>query len=867
MAALAAGFVISGAIALYFAPFPTDLTLGHLIVLVSGWIVAWGGSYGLIHGREREVDPLILPIAALLTGWGLLLQARLAPTFMLRQVLWLILSCAAMTALVLTRKLSRVLRRYRYTLLTAGIFLLAATLVFGVNPSGFGQRLWLGARGIYIQPSEILKLLLVIYLASYLSERRDLVKAKSEGKSRGLIVLGPMLAMVGLALLLVGWQQDLGAALLFYLTFATMIHLAWGKPIYTLLSLLLFIPVVVAGSILSTRVAHRISIWLNPWAPEQADRAFQILQSLFALANGGLFGQGLGQGVPTLIPAVHTDFVFSALVEEFGLVGGIALILCLTALAQRGIRLARRSPSAFESLLAGGLTALISIQSWVIIGGNIKLVPITGVTLPYLSYGGSSLLTMLIVTGILLNLSAPHPPPLKLSLSPQTTPLPSVTVGHLGKGLLTMMLSLAIGSGVWSLARASRLNTYPSNPRPILQEARIQRGDIRDRNGDLLAGIAVDRAGYVERTYPVPEAAPVIGYVSIEHGTEGIESVCDARLRGEVNRTDWEQAVDRVLHREPRGKNVRLTIDAELQSLAQERMQGREGAVVLIDARTGDVLVMASAPTYASGSVAEDWESLRSADDAPLLNRATQGLTQPGMILAPIILERAWAHGYAGSPPQPLTSTIQINGDEIGCASAPETTSWRSALASQCPAPLARIGEALGPEIISDAFAAWGLSQSPQFALPAVSGEYNPTSVNAAEESIGQGSLLVTPLQAVRIIATLANDGKRVALHVIEEPSTGCDIEEPNDTQQVITAENAARLIDILPRHDRSIGLVEHALAGPDRVQSWFLGLNSERVPRYAVAILISQEKPSDEVIEIGEMLLERVTTDPTTIP
>jgi cell division protein FtsW len=382
MLVLAALFVVSGAVTLYAAPFPTNLTLGHLIALVSGWGIAWGGCYALLRWQSRRVDPLILPIAALLTGWGLLLQARLAPPFMLRQIIWLMLGCTAMTLLTLTRKLSRFLRRYRYTLLTAGILLLAATLVFGVNPSGFGQRLWLGLRGVYVQPSEILKLLLVVYLAAYLSERRDLIQAESEGQSLWLIVLGPMLVMVGLALLLVGWQQDLGAALLFYLTFATMIHLAWGKPIYTLLSLLLFIPVVVAGYILSARVAHRISIWLNPWAPEQADRAFQILQSLFALGAGGLFGQGLGQGVPTLIPAVHTDFVFSALVEEFGVTGGIGLILSLAALAQRGIRLARRSSSTFESLLAGGLTALLCIQSWVIIGGNVKLIPITGVTLP-----------------------------------------------------------------------------------------------------------------------------------------------------------------------------------------------------------------------------------------------------------------------------------------------------------------------------------------------------------------------------------------------------------------------------------------------------------------------------------------------------
>ena len=863
MALLAGLFVISGAVTLYFAPFPTSLTIWHLIVMVTGWFLAWGGSYVIINKRVEDIDPLILPIAALLTGWGLLLQARLAPSFMLRQVLWLILGCTAMAALTVTRKLSRLLRRYRYTLLTAGILLLAATLIFGVNPSGVGQRLWLGVQGVFIQPSEILKLLLIIYLAAYLSERRDLIRAESEGQSLWLMVLGPMLAMVGLALLLVGWQQDLGAALLFYLTFATMVHLAWGKPTYTLLSLLLFTPVVVVGYVVSARVAHRISIWLNPWAPEQADRAFQILQSLFALGAGGLFGQGLGHGVPTLIPAVHTDFVFSALVEEFGLAGGIALILCFAALAQRGVRLARQSSSAFESLLAGGLTALIVIQSWVIIGGNVKLIPITGVTLPYLSYGGSSLLTTLTVTGILLNLSAPHSPPLNLSLSPKTTHPPSITVGHLGKGLLAMMLSLAVASGLWSVGQANRLNNYPSNPRPILEEARIRRGSILDRNGKALASISVGPAGYVERTYPVPEAAPVTGYTSLEYGSEGIESVCNARLRGDDALTAWDEAVNRLLHRESSGQNVRLTLDADLQVLAQESMRGLEGAAVLIDARTGAVLAMTSSPTYDPGSVAEDWESLRSADDAPLLNRATQGLTQPGMIVAPIILAETWSQGYADSPPPPLTLRVPINGEEVGCKEEPTTTSWQSALASQCPAPLAQIGKELGGDELSRAFDTWGLLDPPEFALPTVASEYDPSTIDASAEAIGQGSLLVTPLQAVRLIGVLANQGEMPALHLIQSSTSGCDLEESGAPRRILTPNRAEEILSTLPHFNRSVGLLEHALAGTDRVQNWYLGLNSERVPRYAVAVLISEEKSSDKAMEIGEMLLQQVVDQP----
>ncbi len=851
-------FVILGAVTLYFAAPTPALTPWHLVALVLGWGLAWGASSTLLRKRLPSADLFILPVVSLLTGWGLLVLARLAPSFLLRQILWLGISCGALCVVALLPTLPRLLRRYRYTVLAAGLLLLGATFFFGVNPSGYGQQLWLGGYGIYYQPSELLKLLLVIYLASYLSDRRDMLQQKSGGRALWMATLGPMLMMVGLALLLLGWQQDLGGALLFYLTFVAMLYLAWGKGWHVAVSLLLFAPVAVAGYMLSSRVALRVSIWLNPWTPEQADRAFQILQSLFALSAGGLFGEGLGQGLPTLIPAVHTDFVYAALVEEFGLTGAVGLTILLGLLIYRGIVLAQKAEAPFESLLAGGIAALFAIQTWVITGGNAKLIPITGVTLPFLSYGGSSLLTVFVATGLLLNLSAPHPEPITLSLVTPNTPPLQKTAGRLGRALLLLLTSVVIITGVWSVLRADELRSYLTNPRRILAESRIQRGRILDRNSILLADITVDEAGYVTRTYPVPEAAPVVGYTTLQYGDAGIEAACDARLRGETGRTPWQNIQAGLLHQVPIGREVRLTIDARLQQTAQQLLKDYQGAAVLVDARTGEILALAASPIYDPSTVEENWESLYDAPDAPLLNRATQGLAQPGAILQTVLLEAALQESASSTPEQSLVAPVIINGETLTCAQIPTDNTWKSALTAGCPVPFAALGTQLGMAHLAENFALWGLTDAPVLEIPAVAAEWDPTSADVLREAVGQGNLLVTPLQMVSVAATVGNGGERTTLQLLAKPLAGCTTPATADSIRVTTTEIAAQILDLWPRYGEVVGHIGDALAGPNRTQTWFIGLNSAKVPRYAVAVLIDNAPQRQIPAQIGKQLLEQ---------
>ncbi|MGC9348769.1 MAG: FtsW/RodA/SpoVE family cell cycle protein [Anaerolineae bacterium] len=859
--ALAALFVGTGAVTLHLAPFPRGLESWQLIVMVGGWIVAWVGSYIVLDRRLADFDPLIVAFTAMLTGWGLLLQARLAPALLVKQVIWLLLGAAAMCTVASVPTLTRMLRRYRYTILTAGLVLLGATLVFGVNPSGFGQELWLGAFGIYLQPSEPLKLLLVIYLAAYLADKREMPSASGEGQPIWMAVLGPMAAMVGVALLLLGWQQDLGAALLFYLTFVTMVYLAWGKAWYVALGLVLFIPVALLGTYLSSRVALRVSIWLDPWAPEQADRAFQILQSLFAFGAGGLFGEGLGQGSPGLIPAVHTDFVYAAIVEEFGLVGALSFIFLVAAYAYRGIRAAQNAESAFEALLGGGIAALVAVQTWVIAGGNAKMIPITGVTLPFMSYGGSSLVTMLGATGLLLNLSAPHPPPLTLSLNPQTQPSVQGSAVRLGRALLLLLSSLAVVSGSWSILRAAELQQYPTNPRYILSEARIRRGKILDRNAEVLADIEIDDEGYVTRTYPVPEAAPVVGFATFEYGTDGIEAVCADRLRGEVDQTPRSALEQQLLHRDPVGRDVRLTIDSRVQRRAQQLIEGTAGAAVVLDTHSGEILALASSPIYDPATVAERWAELRQAPNSPFLNRATQGLAQPGTVLQPLLLTSAWQINPGLSPAEPISRPVSLDGMTWTCAAQPAQATWQSALASACPYPFIAIAEDMDDETFTRVLETWGLLDPPAVTLPTVAADLEPANLSPTVEALGQGDLLVTPLQMAGAVAVLGNDGVRPPLQLLPSPLEGCVIPraEAAEGERVIDAEAVDQILSSLPRFDGAAGHLGTSLAGPDRHQAWFVGLNSPSLPRYGVVVFIDQVDRPQRAAEIGTELLRWV--------
>lgn len=402
---LAAAFVLLNGLAL-------SLALSGAVRWQHLWgPMVWAGLVAIAHGVLNRYKPthdaLLLPLVGLLTGWGLVLQDRLAANFLPRQILWLALGMAAMLATAVLPRNLRFLRRYRYTWLTFGLLLLAATLLFGVNPSGFGATLWLKIPllgRVFFQPSELMKLLLVIFLGSYFAERESLLQTR-QGLFGTLPYLAPLLLMWGFCVVLLVWQRDLGAATLFFLVFLLLLYLASAEKRYLWIGLGLLAVAGIFAYFLFDVVALRVDAWWNPW-PDAAGRAFQIVQSLYALAAGGLTGTGVGQGFPGYIPVVHSDFAFAAIGEEWGLIGSLGIVACFLLLVHRGLHIAMQARRPFHFYLATGISLLFAAQSFLIMAGVVKLLPLTGVTLPFVSYGGSSLLVSFVMVGLLLFLSA-----------------------------------------------------------------------------------------------------------------------------------------------------------------------------------------------------------------------------------------------------------------------------------------------------------------------------------------------------------------------------------------------------------------------------------------------------------------------------
>ena len=305
----------------------------------------WVGLIWLIHRqlshRLPERDPILFPIAALLTGWGLLSIWRLSAGLGLRQSAWLLVSGLVIILALRFNSLppgGRILiylRKFKYIWLTSGLLLTAATLILGTNPMGGGPRLWLGCCGFYFQPSELLKLLLIIYLAAYLADRQ----VSPNPPSRLLPLLTPTLIMTSLALLLLIFQRDLGTAALFLVLYAIIVYAGTGDFRVLIFSFVMLILAVVVGYVLFDVVKLRVDAWINPWL-DPSGRSYQIVQSLLAVANGGLIGRGPGMGSPSLVPIAQSDFIFAAISEETGLLGALAILGLLALFVNRSIRLA-----------------------------------------------------------------------------------------------------------------------------------------------------------------------------------------------------------------------------------------------------------------------------------------------------------------------------------------------------------------------------------------------------------------------------------------------------------------------------------------------------------------------------------------------
>ena len=360
-----------------------------------------------VRWRLPAADPLLLPVAATLAGLGQLMTSRLEPALGPRQGIWVLAGLASLAGVSLLPSPAR-LRRYRYTWASLGFLLLVLALIFGSDPNGSGARLWIVLGPLNFQPMELVKLLLVVFLAAYLEEYRELLALA--GRRLGPVwlppvpYLAPMLLMVGLVLAVLFWQRDLGPALLLFSVMLAMLYAASGRLSYVGLGLGLLLLAGVVADRLFEHVRVRVENWIDPWS-QATGSGYQLVQALYALGSGGVIGAGLDAGSPRYIPAVHTDFVIAAIGEELGLIGSLAVVNLFVVLTWLGFRVAVRARSGFNALLAMGLTSVLALQALIILAGTLKLIPMTGITLPFVSYGGSSVLANFLLLGLLLSVS------------------------------------------------------------------------------------------------------------------------------------------------------------------------------------------------------------------------------------------------------------------------------------------------------------------------------------------------------------------------------------------------------------------------------------------------------------------------------
>lgn len=396
-------------------------------VLPSG-TAAYGGALAALalaaHLVTRRMapgaDPLLLPLAFLLNGIGLVMIRRIdfaladrdpdALSLAPQQVPWTVVGVALFCLTLIVLRDVTVVDRYRYLIgLGAVIALMTPLLPVIGTDFGRGSRIWVRLGGPSLQPGEFAKLGLVAFFASYLAEKRALLSAATSRLGPLHVpparAFGPIAVAWAVSLAVLIFERDLGLSLLVFGIFVAMLYMATARIAYVVFGALLFAAGALASWRVFSHVQTRVEIWLDPFA-DAAGAGFQLVQSLFAFGTGGLTGTGWGQGNPEFIPDVATDFIFSALGEELGLLGTTAVLLCFFLIVGRGFAIALRAADDFSTLLAAGLTFVFALQVFVIVGGVTRLIPLTGITLPFVSYGGSSLLANYMLLALLVRISA-----------------------------------------------------------------------------------------------------------------------------------------------------------------------------------------------------------------------------------------------------------------------------------------------------------------------------------------------------------------------------------------------------------------------------------------------------------------------------
>ncbi len=869
-----------------------------------GLFAAFTAAHLAVRRLAPGADPALLPLVFLLSGVGITFVTRLAPSLAGGQVVWLFVSVAAMIATLVAVPRIESLAEYKFTMGIAGIALLLLPMLIGSERGG--SKLWLVLGPFSFQPGEIAKVLVILFLSAYLAENRELLSASMRRVGPLSLprprMLAPLMVMWGVSLLVVVFERDLGSALLFFSFFVVMLYVCTGRVSYVLISLALLAVGGVVCYLLFSHVQTRVQIWLDPFE-DPSNKGLQIVQSLYSLADGGLVGAGIGKGLPTLIPVVESDFIFSAIGEEMGLLGGTAVLACYLLLAVRGLTTAARAKSDMAAFSAVGLTSAILVQAFVIVGGVTRLLPLTGVTLPFMSQGGSSLLASFITLGLLLRtgdegtghdaqieMTSPSRAGVSASagdvvhgsharghfgmLTPESGVLGRVALGK-RLTLLITAFSLMIGALVANLTyiqaiRAGYYQGLPINNHTIARTSRVQRGAIISSDGVTLAESVLQKDGSYARNHPQGGlAALTVGYISPQYGAAGIESTHNEVLSGRSDHSSWSSALYSMAGIGNAGSSVVLTINSQMQRAAEQALEGKVGAIVVLNPTTGAVLAKASSPSYSYDTLSDVMTQDSGAGE--LIDRSTQALYTPGSTFKVLSLAAALDTGVAS-----LDSSYEAPSSlDIGGASVTnlDDESWSSltlqeALAYSANTVFGQLGHQLGPVALVNYARAFGygsnIGQDFSTSMSLMPDPSEMTDWETAWSAIGQpvGSHAspagpqATVMQNAVMAAAIANDGivmnPYLVARILNPEGATSSTTQPKSLGQAVSVQTAGEvkkaMLSVVEEGTggaarvsgvRVAGKTGTAEVGPNVSDSLFVGFAPFDQPTLAISVCI----------------------------
>ena len=908
---IAAAFPVTLLYAMYVVTTGAALSFQTLAVPL-GLFAAFAAAHIGVRIFAPGADPAILPVVFTLSGIGITFVTRLQPDASLGQVIFLFLGVALMVGTLAVVKNLEVIKRYKYVLGIAGIILLVLPMFIGTEI--YGSKLWIKIGGFQFQPGEFAKVLIVLFLAGYLAENRELLSISNRTvlgiKFPRLRLLYPLFIVWGVCLLVVAFERDLGSALLFYTIFLIMLYVATGRVSYVIIGLALLAIGAFGMYQIMSHVQVRVAIWLDPFSDAQ-NLGYQIVQSLFSLADGGLAGVGIGKGMADIIPVVASDMIFAAIGEEMGLLGGSAVLLLFMLFAVRGLTTAARAKSDLAAFSAAGLTAAISFQAFTIVGGVTKLIPLTGVTLPFMSQGGSSLLASFVIVALLLR-AGDEATGRSTEIANTSTDLATAgyrtTVrgshmrrpaldtpesGLLGRValanrltrtvfLFTALFAVLIGNITYiQVIKASEYQDMPSNNHTINKARFIKRGSIITADGLTLAESIQQADGTYARSYPNGNlAAHVVGYYSQQYGTMGIENTQNDTLTGSKDYSSWQNALNSLAGISEPGNSVQLTIDSRIQRAAEQALAGRVGAIVALDPRNGAVLAWASAPTFDNTNIQAAIEAANASGgaDTSMYDRATLALYTPGSTFKVLTLASALENGLAT-----LDTTYDSPGRmEIGGADVVSigerghgTISLAKAFALSSNTVFGQVADGLGAEKLVATARAFGYGQ--QLGLDfttAASVMPNPEEMTewelawaGAGQPVGQGHTpgpQATVMQNALMAATIANNGIAMNPYVVSQilapDGTVLKTTRGRSLGQAVSSGTAAQvkqtMLDVVQNGTGSAAAIAGVkVAGKTgtaetnnaNANSTFVGFAPYDTPTVAIAVVIEQNAKGEE--------------------